>query len=543
MNTKMWEVLGLLGIPFLPFMFMLLKNVAKAQGQGIDEGKKSDLVLAYSIVDFIKMVLVVIFFLIPFGAPLSVTSTTVKGPTCNETSFSTLPDLTRAEDTLLNDDVDINDIKITGDTGPRKSDSQIKSDNITVIGNLDPQLPIIPKLIIKMTMAASSALSSALPCPTSLETVALITKGTPLEKVSPDIQQSASDFAKQCYLPAVRRASQMTGRTPTNINENHDVTDNVFTAPGGYYDEQTISIDTKKVNELKRLKEGTQTPDVSSMTLDASNTSNYQMTCNDFYKTMTGAMIREQNVLNDGDISFQKAKNKLLKIGGYTQGEIDTIVAKDLYKKMTVFNLRSQKDNSREFGGIAGQYEDKAGSGYSITVGGIAKISGDEILSGVSLIGASASALMSSAEQRAQRMVVPLYFHVLLFVALLLSPAIITISGYKAEAIGGIIAALIVGSTAGLVSALNGFLIELLARMIEGQGGFSLDSSLHKVMVLNFANNISVILPVMWGILFGYIGYSGAASAGAAIGSVKGAASAGFNIITKLATKGVKGAK
>ncbi|KJG64868.1 hypothetical protein [Photobacterium kishitanii] len=70
MNTKMWEVLGLLGIPFLPFMFMLLKNVAKAQGQGIDEGKKSDLVLAYSIVDFIKMVLVVIFFSNTFRCPI-----------------------------------------------------------------------------------------------------------------------------------------------------------------------------------------------------------------------------------------------------------------------------------------------------------------------------------------------------------------------------------------------------------------------------------------------------------------------------------------
>lgn len=54
MNTKMWHVLSLIGLPFLPFALMLLRNISKVMQQGEDEGSKSDLLLAYSTVDFIK---------------------------------------------------------------------------------------------------------------------------------------------------------------------------------------------------------------------------------------------------------------------------------------------------------------------------------------------------------------------------------------------------------------------------------------------------------------------------------------------------------
>ncbi|PSV28071.1 conjugal transfer protein TraG N-terminal domain-containing protein [Photobacterium sp. GB-72] len=539
MNTKMWHVLSLLGLPFLPFALMLLKNIGRAMEQGEDEGSKSDLLLAYSTVDFIKMFLVVLFFLIPMGAPISLSSTTVKEPQCNVQPLSYIPDMKRAEEQTMNNTVDIDKVKISGDTGPEKSLSQINTDNAAMIGNISPQLPIIPKLIVKMTIGASTALTAALPCPTSLEAVSLATKGTPLDDVSKDIQDVAKTFAEQCYLPSVRQASNDFKRTPTSISEKFDPTDSLFTATNTYYDRQTISIDTKKINELKRIEQGTATPNLSALTLDSSNHNNYQMTCNDLYKTMSSSIIKEQRTLHSQSPYYKKVMLEARKKFGLTEAQIDQERLRNVLKRSALFNV--QKNDLKGLSPNSG-YADKAGSDSYIYVGTL-PVSMDGVISGVAAIGSGISSAIGAPESRAMRMVVPMYFHVILFSVLTLMPAIIVTSGYNSKAIAGMIGGLIVGATASLVSAVNGFLIELYVRMVEGQGSFSLDNVVNQLMIINFSQNLSTIFPVIWAVLFGYIGFQGAASSGVAIGSAGGVAQKGISMIKDAGSKGIKGGK
>ncbi|EAS62451.1 hypothetical protein VAS14_00241 [Vibrio angustum S14] len=546
MNTKMWHVLSLIGLPFLPFALMLLRNISKVMQQGEDEGSKSDLLLAYSTVDFIKMFLVVLFFLIPMGAPVSLSSAAVKEAQCNVEPLNYLPDMKRAEEQAVNNNIDIDKAKISGDTGPTKSISAIESDNAAMIGNMSPQLPIIPKLIIKTTIGASTALTAALPCPTSLESLSLATKGTPVEDVSQDIQDVTKTFAQQCYLPSVRQIAHDQYRSGEAIADKHEPTDAIFTESNGYYDKQTISIDAKKINELKRIEQGTTTPDLSALTIDSSNNNNYQMTCNDLYKTMSASIIKEQRTLYSQSPYYKKITDEIMMKFGSTQASIDQDRLENILKKTSLFEVK--KNGMKEYGNTAGGYSDQTGqvlSSNRFYEASLGKISPTDIwTSGIAGLGAAVSSALGAPESRATRMVVPLYFHVLLFSVLTVMPAVIVISGYNAKAISAMIGALVVGSTASLVSAINGFLIELFVRMVEGQGSFSLDSVVNQLMVINFSQNLSTIFPVIWGLLFAYIGYQGASTAGGAINNAAGGAGKnGADIAGKLLGKGVGGAK
>lgn len=87
LNNRIWELMIMTGIAYIPIITMIIGSVVDAYTGGDDEGDRGSVALRHIEVGIIRIFCIMIFVLIPNGEPFSTNSVVYEENTCARDSF------------------------------------------------------------------------------------------------------------------------------------------------------------------------------------------------------------------------------------------------------------------------------------------------------------------------------------------------------------------------------------------------------------------------------------------------------------------------
>lgn len=225
LNNRIWDLMIITGAFAIPILLMVAKAVVDAYKNGDDEGDRGSMALRYIELGTIKIVLVMVFFMMPLGEPLSVTSITYNDHTCK-------PDV---NDGFLNTILDQSPlVNVLNSGNENKSASSLTINNINLsVNGVEARPPIIIGLVQNYSTKFTNAVISSIPCSTDIVSIGLSVENLNIKHK--DTQDVLVDVIKQCYAPLFKEATISQNMTADEVYDKYWIGAPYFTggATGG----------------------------------------------------------------------------------------------------------------------------------------------------------------------------------------------------------------------------------------------------------------------------------------------------------------------
>ena len=188
LNNAIFYLFNELGFTLLPFAAMLVRNWAKARGQGVDEGSPAMLALKWSELEFIGMLIIMCVFVMPLTNYQPAPPVSYVNSSCSSATVVSDPNQV------------YNDIRNTIQTSYN--------------GNV-PKVPLGIQIAHNWSSGITYSVANAVPCPSDIKLQKLTFSEINIE--SPALKQVGSDFIKQCYTPAYKESMNQNVLTEADL--------------------------------------------------------------------------------------------------------------------------------------------------------------------------------------------------------------------------------------------------------------------------------------------------------------------------------------
>ncbi len=213
LNNRIWELMLMTGVAYIPILVMVVKSITEAYQGGDDEGDRGSMALRYIEVGTIKIFVVMIFVMMPLGSPLTNQTVAYNNFTCNAEETEDMVYLRQAK-SATNMHVVINDEGSVIDNGK----SLVESISMGV-GGATVRPPLLFELVQNYSTKATNAVASTIPCVTDITSVGLALGETKMKFIETD--ELFTNVIKQCYGPLLESAVHGNGRMTAEDVQDH----------------------------------------------------------------------------------------------------------------------------------------------------------------------------------------------------------------------------------------------------------------------------------------------------------------------------------
>ncbi len=507
LNNRIWDLMLMTGVAYIPILLTVVGAVAKAYQGGDDEGDRGSVALRAIEVGLIRIFFVMIFVLIPNGDKFHSSSVAYSKYSCLSQDLSDTTSMLNHGSSLISDLPTL--VTRDGEVINNGVDFQEHGMGLQVNG-LSPTPPLLIEFVQNYSSKTVNSLSASMPCEADVSTLALSIGE--IQVKNQDTGRLLNTVVKQCYLPILEREMGKMTFKKEDLHDNYWIGAPFFTGASsinGKYEQRKMSLSPEYW--LKTL----QTIDGAGVNIDRQlnivDDGKVSPSCKDGYKTLEKYIKRDyRHEIKEMDSDFLdgvwvNVKNMYNEAVGDalspTRG-LDTII-----KRLTFATTHQEKDEFRTtkdmIGSLYNDSEDKM-SAAALTF---------------SWMGAAIDASFAKSLAAPTLAIVQM----LVFIV---SPILLLLSNYSMKAVGMICVTIF-----GL--EFTHFIIEVCiwvdnTLMLMSSSSYSLidmNSSRARGAIYTAVNMSYYILPITWMTLLGSVGF-GASSLGQVMGSSAKSASA-----------------
>ena len=204
LNNRIWELMVMTGIAYIPILTMIVSSVIDAYTGGDDEGDRGSVALRHIEIGVVRIFCVMIFVMIPNGEPFSTQSVAYEENSCARDSF--VGSLANSDKTSFytsfGNIIKEETLDVAADGTTTNGNTNISDGYLMNISDSAPRPPYLLEFIHNLSSQSVNAIIKTMPCETDFTGVT-ISMGELAFKTE-DSQAYLSTFVKQCYAPSLR---------------------------------------------------------------------------------------------------------------------------------------------------------------------------------------------------------------------------------------------------------------------------------------------------------------------------------------------------
>ncbi|MCJ8315210.1 MAG: conjugal transfer protein TraG N-terminal domain-containing protein [Pseudomonadales bacterium] len=554
LNNRIWDLLNMTGIAFLPIIIAVVKAFGQASAGGDDEGNKGIQALKHVEVDFMRIIPVMILCVFPLGPEMKIETINYASTTCAEANIT---------NSIVGGGLDSSVSMYNKNTGylldPRQGNATIRTalqrTDISINGTVArPQIWF--GIVQNMSTRGANAIIATIPCESDIVGLSMQIASSKMK--SEDMNGYTEEFAKQCYIPAMASLASDDVLSFKYINENIWVGHDAFTGVvGGIYDKMRMKFSPEYWGGMIAQSGAGDysTPIDQQENLDYNlNDALTNPSCSDGYKVLRSFLKRDFSVemtdLDKADIAAGKKAMSQSSQYSYLTKDPDGKCYQVDPACMNPVDFDSERVQLNQLIGRSLLNEAKRNNpGESINKDG--KTNNNAFDKTVTWVGDLTTIFLSAEtygsgliEARVQKLAIPMYLLLIQTVFFIAIPILMVFSGYSFGMVLTISVTIFGLEFIMVMFEIARWFDFTLARLTASGWGDISDTSqvIMKLVQLDLSWKSYVILPVLWATLLGTVGFiTHMTMGGAALGNSagQGAANAAKAALTQ-AKKDIK---
>ena len=202
LNNRIWELLIMTGVAYIPIIIMIINSVAGAYQGGDDEGDRGSVALRHIEMGILRIFVIMVFALIPNGTPFKTNNVTYEINSC-------------VEDFIIEGKVTQQSafyVPLTSFFGSYPiiefGDNKVASGTVEIsqgmsfnISGTQPRPPYVLEFVHNLSSQAVNSIIKTMPCEADIAGVS-VAMGE-LEPKTQDSQAFLTEMVKQCYSPSL----------------------------------------------------------------------------------------------------------------------------------------------------------------------------------------------------------------------------------------------------------------------------------------------------------------------------------------------------
>ena len=241
LNNRIWDLMVMTGIAYIPVITMIVSSVVDAYTGGDDEGDRGSVALRHIEMGIVRIFCVMIFVLIPNGDPFSTNSVAYEENSCARDSF--VGSLANSDKTTLYSTTGNlfyqNELDVAADGTTTHGTTNISNGYLMNISDSSPRPPYLLEFVHNLSSQSVNAIIKTMPCETDFTGVS-IAMGELAFKTE-DSQGYLSTFVKQCYAPALREQVKAADVDASEIDDDYWVGSTILY--NGDYETRKMNLD------------------------------------------------------------------------------------------------------------------------------------------------------------------------------------------------------------------------------------------------------------------------------------------------------------
>ncbi|GIC77597.1 conjugal transfer protein TraG N-terminal domain-containing protein [Moritella sp. F3] len=535
LNNRIWDLLNMTGIAFIPIIVSVVKAFGQASAGGDDEGNKGIQALKRVEVDFMRIIPVMILCVFPLGPEMKIDTINYASTTCAEANIT---------NSITGGGLDSSVSMYNKNTGylldPRQGNATISTalqrTDISINGTAArPQLWF--GLVQNMSTRGANALIATIPCESDIVGLSMQIASTKMK--SEDMNGYTGEFAKQCYIPGIALLANKAPLTFKAIDDKIWVGHDEFTGVvDGIYDKIRMKLSPDYWGAMIAQSGA----GASTNPIDQVENLNYSKgdaltdpTCSDGYKVLRSFLKRDfrkelDDIIKDDLKIARSAMAGSMMHAGQTKEEYLEYYQVDP-RHVASINFDAEKNWLNQLIGRSLLNEAKKNNpGESINIDG--KTNNNAFDESVTFVGDLATIFLSAEtygagliEARVQKLAIPMYLLLIQTVFFLAIPILMVFSGYSFGMVLTITVTIFGLEFIMVMFEIARWFDFTLARLTAAGWGNISDTStvILKLVQLDLSWKSYVILPVLWATLLGTVGFiTHITMGGAALGNSAG---------------------
>lgn len=482
MNNVGWKVFLESGMVFGPFIIMFLRNYIKAKTGGKDEGPLGDLLLSYIEADLYKMVVVLVFCVIPVASGGTAQSTQLISYSCSAKNLTSGNDL--------------NDYSVLGG-----------------ITESNPKVQMWWWLTHEVSTYITNYMVANVPCAGDFRFAQVAFNAEKIK--NPQSQVFANEFYRQCFSPAM---SNIVKNSTSNIDDRADLWAGSDKAKAEY---------AKETSVMTIGKDYWVSNAGGSADLDPARGPEAYPSCSTAYSHFESLIDKEVERLNE-----ESWVNNLLRFDSSLKEEL-------IRKTMASASVMQSHDTSKT---LQNNLDEITGSSGMMGAGATDS-SGNWFADTALAIGGTVKNWGASIDAIAYRTMAPHLVSAVQMIILAVTPVLLIAGGLNISTVGALTGWYFAAEFTLVIEELGYWFDNMMGYVLAYNTGVFAPGSRGEAVVLKLLGNFSYQwFPVVWLALISVIGVKSVGSSMAGTAGVSSGSGGTVTSVAKGAAGGIKGA-